>query len=298
MKHPTLVILAAGRSAVFAGGKEQAPVGPDGEYLYDYTIYDALSCGFGRVVFVVRPDNEQDLKVAFEDRFGASIPVTFVRQFRPLGTGHAVASVGGLVGGPFGLANAADLYGREALQALGDRLRGFAEARAPDAPIRACLVSYRLGDTLSAHGGVSRAVCRGGPDGRLHGLDEILGIHQHTADEVVGRFPDGTETRLSLDDRVSMNLWGFDEQIVEAMSAGYNDWTYHLEPGATGEYRLSSAVDRMLKDDELELEAIAGARHAWLGLSHRADVERVQQVLAEAVERGDYPPSLKRAIRG
>lgn len=298
MRHPTLVILAAGQSSVFAGRKQQTSVGPDGEFLHDYTVYDALSCGFERVVFVVRPDNERDVKDAFEDRFGASVPVTYVRQFRPLGTGHAVVSIGGLVGGPFGLANASDLYGREAVRSLGDRLRLLAESPGSGAPIRGCMVSYRLGESLSEHGGVSRAVCRAGPDGRLLGLDEILGIHRHTADEIVGRHPDGTETTLDADDRVSMNLWGFDQEIVDAMTAGYNDWTYHLEPGETGEYRLSSAVDRMLKDDELQLEVLPGPADAWMGLSHRADVERVRTALAEAVERGDYPPSLKKAMRG
>lgn len=298
MRHPTLVILAAGESAVFAGRKQQTAVGPDGEFLYDYTVYDALSCGFERVVFVVRPDNERDVKEAFEDRFGASVPVTYVRQFRPLGTGHAVASLGGLVGGPFGLANAGDLYGREALSSLGEKLMQFPETPDSGAPMRGCLVSYRLGDTLSEHGGVSRAVCRTGPDGRVCGLDEIIGIHWHQSDEVVGRHPDGEEIQLSLDDRVSMNLWGFDKEIVDAMSAGYNDWTYNLEPDETGEYRLSSALDGLLKDDALELEALAGPDDTWMGLSHRADAERVRKAVANAVERGDYPPSLKRAMRG
>jgi hypothetical protein len=335
MRHPTLVILAAGQSAVFGGRKQQTSVGPDGEFLYDYTVYDALSCGFERVVFVVRPDNERDVKNAFEDRFGASVPVTYVRQFRPLGTGHAVASLGGLVDAPFGLANASDRYGREAMRSLADKLRQLAESPAAGAPIRGCLVSYRLGDTLSDSGGVSRAVFRpevdrspeadsppvaepaptgwrklkrvrqqhtaehaAGEGFKPAGFDEVLDIRMTTSGEIAGRYPGGTEITLSPDDRVSMNLWGFDPGIVEALAAGYNQWTYGLEPGQIDEYRLSSAMDRLLGNRLVDLEMLAAPDGAWMGLFHRADVGPVRDAVAAAIERGDYPASLKQAIRG
>jgi len=298
MRHPTLVVLAAGLSNAFGGRKQQTSVGPDGELAYDYTIYDALSCGFGRIVFVVRQDNEKAVKEAFEDRFGVSVPVTFIRQFRPLGTGHAVASTQGIVNGPFGIANATDLYGGEAMRLLADRLREFVPALGGSPPFKGCIVSYRLAETMSEHGGVSRAVCRSGPDGRLIGVDEILGIHEHGPGEIVGRLPDSSEIRLSGDERVSMNLWGFDHGIVDALSNAYNAWTYSLKPGETGEFRLSSGVDQLLKKSQLEVEAVAGPGGAWLGLSHRGDIERVRTAVSEAVERGDYPASLKQAFRG
>jgi hypothetical protein len=141
-------------------------------------------------------------------------------------------------------------------------------------------------------------VCRSGPDGRLSGVDEVLGIHEHDGGELVGRYPDGTETRFGGDERVSMNLWGFDPGIVDALSDGYNQWTYNLEPGQTGEFRLSSAIDHLLKEDRIEVDALDGPEGAWMGLSHRGDVERVRTAVAAAVERGDYPPSLKEALRG
>lgn len=298
MGNLTLVVLAAGLSNAFGGRKQQTSVGPDGEFLYDYTIYDALSCGFGRIVFVVRQDNEAAVKEGFETRFGVSVPVSFVRQFRPLGTGHAVASTQGLVNGPFGIANATDLYGSAAMRLLADRLREFSPALGATPPFRGCVVSYRLGETMSEHGGVSRAVCRTGSDGRIESVDEILGIHGHEGGEIVGRYPDGSETVLSGDERVAMNLWGFDHGIVGALANGYDAWTYRLEPGQMGEYRLSSAVDHLLKEDQLEVEMLGGPQGTWMGLSHRGDVKRIQHALAESVERGDYPSSLRSAIRG
>jgi hypothetical protein len=330
MRHPTLVVLAAGRSEAFAGRKQQTSVGPDGETLYDYTVYDALTCGFGRVVFVVRPDNEREVRDAFEDRFGPSVIVSYVRQYRPLGTGHAVASLGGLVPGPFALVNASDLYGRAALSAVADRLKQYT-ADGPATKTRACMVSFRLGDTLSDNGGVSRAVFRPEteaapviepeaiapkrrnllsrqrppepdptptPSVVPAGFDEVLDIGRTEGGGIVGRHPDGTEARLNPDDRVSINLWGFDLGIVEALTTGYNQWTYDLEPGQNEEYRLSSAMDRLLADGLVDLETLPGPDDTWMGLFHRADVQPVKEAIALAIERGDYPPSLRKAMRG
>lgn len=331
MRHPTLVVLAAGRGEVFGGRKHLTEVGPDGETLCDYTVYDALACGFGRVVFVVRPDNERDVREVFEDRFGPSVLVSYLRQYRPLGTGHAVASLGGLVPGPFALVNANDLYGRQALALVADRLKQW-EADGPG-KLRACLVSYRLDDTLSGSGGVSRAVFRpeaeapaeeaspadepkkGGwlkrkrarqqgppePDEPATipaGFDEVLDIRYAGDGRLIGRRPDGTEVVLDPDDRVSLNLWGFDPAIIEALTTGYNQWTFDLESGEPEEYRLSSAMDLLMRDGLVDLEVLDGPADTWMGLFHREDVGPVREAIAAAIERGDYPPSLRKAIRG
>jgi len=331
MRHPTLVVLAAGRGEVFGGRKHLTEVGPDNETLCDYTVYDALACGFGRVVFVVRPDNERDVREAFEDRFGPSVIVSFVRQYRPLGTGHAVSSLGGLVPGPFALVNANDLYGRQAISLVADRLKQWEADES--GRLRACLVSYRLGDTLSGRGGVSRAVYRpeaeappeataateepkksgwrrwGGssapappqpdvPDVIPAGFDEVLDIRERADGRLLGNRPDGTEVQLDPDDRVSMNLWGFDPGIIEALTTGYNEWTFDLEPGQSEEYRLSSAMDRLLGDGLVDLEVLDAPGGTWMGLFRREDVGPVKEAVAAAVERGDYPASLKKAIRG
>ena len=156
MQDPTLVLLAAGLSKRFGRSKQETPVGPDDEVLHDYNIYDALSSGFARIVFVVRSDNESAIRDAFEARFGYSVPTSYVRQMRPLGTGHAVAGIRGLVEGPFAVCNTDDLYGREAFSAVLEHLRQSGSGR----PIQGCVVGYRLGETLSGLGilrGISRS---------------------------------------------------------------------------------------------------------------------------------------------
>lgn len=291
MQEPTLVLLAAGLSKRFGRSKQETPVGPDGEVLHDYNIYDALSSGFARIAFVVRSDNEAAVRDAFEARFGYSIPTSYVRQMRPLGTGHAVAGIRGLVDGPFAVCNTDDLYGREAFAAVLERLR---DTRA-GMPIQGCAVGYRLDATLSEHGGVSRAVCRVDEAGRLRGVDEILDIQRDAGGALVGRTPEGEPVTLTGEERVSMNLWGFGPGMAETLMRQYEKWTYE---GAHEEYRLSSAVDHMVKEGLMDVAVLPGPDEAWVGLTHAADIHGLREVLEKAVDAGRYPASLRTAFRG
>lgn len=291
MQDPTLVLLAAGLSQRFGRSKQETPVGPDDEVLHDYNIFDALSSGFGRIAFVVRSDNEATIRDAFEARFGYSVPTSYVRQMRPLGTGHAVAGIRGLVEGPFAVCNTDDLYGREAFAAVLARLR---DTRA-GMPIQGCVVGYRLDATLSEHGGVARAVCRTDAGGRLSAVDEILDIERGPDGVLVGRTPEGEPVELTGEERVSMNLWGFGPGMAEALMRQYEKWTYG---GAQEEYRLSSAVDHMVKEGLMEIELLDGPDEGWIGMTHAADVHGLREVLEKAVEQGRYPASLKAAFRG
>ena len=292
MQAPTLVLLAAGLSKRFGRSKQETPVGPDGEFLHDYNIYDALSSGFGRIAFVVRSDNEAAIRDAFEERFGYSIPASYVRQMRPLGTGHAVAGIRGLVDGPFAVCNTDDLYGPAAFAAVLERLREMPGGT----PIGGCVVGYRLGATLSEHGGVARAVCRLDETGRrLRGVDEILDIERTAEGELHGRTPDGEPRVLSGEERVSMNLWGFGPGMAEVLMRNYEKWTYE---GAAEEYRLSSAIDHMVSEGQLEVDLVEGPEEDWMGLAHAAEVSRLRELLSDAVEAGRYPASLRQAFRG
>ena len=291
MQEPTLVLLAAGLSKRFGRSKQETPVGPDGEVLHDYNIYDALSSGFGRIAFVVRSDNEAAIRDAFEARFGYSVPTSYVRQMRPLGTGHAVAGIRGVVEGPFAVCNTDDLYGREAFGAVLERLR---DTRA-GMPIQGCAVGYRLDATLSEHGGVARAVCRVDEAGRFVGIDEILDIQRDGGGALVGRTPEGEPVALTGEERVSMNLWGFGPGMAEALMQQYEKWTYE---GAREEYRLSSAVDHMVKKNLMEIDVLPGPDEAWMGMTHAADIHVLREVLEKAVESGRYPTSLRAAFRG
>jgi len=294
MQAPTLVLLAAGLSKRFGRSKQETPVGPDGEVLHDYNIYDALSSGFGRIAFVVRSDNEAAIRDAFEQRFGYSVPTSFVRQMRPLGTGHAVAGIRGSVEGPFAVCNTDDLYGREAFAAVAERLK----QSSPGSPIQGCVVGYRLDSTLSEHGGVSRAVCRTDGGMRVAGVDEILDIQRVEDGQLHGRTPDGDPVSLTGEERVSMNLWGFGPGMAEVLMRQYEKWTYELAPGQSEEYRLSSAVDHLVHEGLLDVDLLPGPDDGWVGMTHAADAHRLREVLEQAVQEGRYPASLRRAFRG
>lgn len=295
MQSPTLVLLAAGLSKRFGRSKQETPVGPDGEVLHDYNIYDALGSGFGRVAFVVRSDNEAAIRDAFEARFGYSIPSSYVRQMRPLGTGHAVAGIRGLVDGPFAVCNTDDLYGREAFAAVAAELK---QPRDGGAPIRGCVVGYRLDSTLSEHGGVARAVCRSNANDRLTGVDEILDIQRTASGALEGRSPEGEPVSLTGEERVSMNLWGFGPGMAELLMRQYEKWTYEMEEGADREYRLSSAVDHLVGEERLEVVLLPGPDARWVGMTHAADVHGLRGVLEQAIADGRYPASIRTALRG
>lgn len=291
---PTLVLLAAGLSQRFGRSKQETPVGPDGEVLHDYNIYDALSSGFGRVAFVVRSDNEAAIRDAFEARFGYSVPASYVRQMRPLGTGHALAGVRGLVDGPLAVANADDLYGRDAFMRVAEQLKAAGAGQ----PINGCVVGYRLAGTLSEHGGVGRAVCRTEAGDDVVGVDEILNIHRTDDGTLRGRTPDGEPCLLTGDERVSMNLWGFGGGMAETLMKRYEKWTYELEEEQGEEFRLSSAIDGLIEDGELRVKLLPGPDEGWAGMTHAADAEALRTTLATLVERGVYPGSLREAFRG
>ena len=245
------------------------------------------------MAFVVRSDNEAVIRDAFEDRFGYSIPTSYVRQMRPLGTGHAVAGIRGLVEGPFAVCNTDDLYGREAFAAVIEQLK----QSTPGHPIQGCVVGYRLDATLSEHGGVSRAVCRTAGGRQVTAIDEVLDIERDDSG-LHGHLPDGTPCALTGDERVSMNLWGFGPGMAEVLMKRYEKWTFELEPGESEEYRLSSAVDHLVKDGAVEVDLLDGPDEGWVGMTHAADVPRLKEVLGKAIEAGRYPASIRQAMRG
>lgn len=294
---PTLVLLAAGFSQRFGRSKQETPVGPDGEVLHDYNIYDALSSGFGRIAFVVRSDNEAAIRDAFEARFGYAIPTSYVRQMRPLGTGHALAGVRGLVDGPLAVANADDLYGREAFSRVAELLKTTGGAGGAGA-IDGCVVGYRLAGTLSEHGGVGRAVCRTDQGDTLVGVDEILDIRRTEDGTLRGNTPEGEPCLLTGDERVSMNLWGFGAGMAETLMKRYEKWTYEIENDEGEEFRLSSAIDGLIADGALQVKLLPGPDEGWAGMTHAADATALRATLATLVERGVYPASLREAFRG
>ena len=286
---PTLLVLAAGMGSRYGGLKQIDPVGPSGEALLDYAVFDAIRAGFGRVVFVIRREFEDAFRSSVASKFSGRIAFECVFQStddlpggcavpagreRPWGTGHAVWCARAALDGPFAAINADNFYGAGSFS----RLRGFLEgARGP----RFALVGFRLADTLSEGGTVSRGVCR-----QRDGL--LLSISEERA---IGRTDVGPGGRFSGEEIVSMNCWGFTPAVFPGLEAGLREFlaANAADPGA--EFYLPAAVSALVRDGAASVEVLPGG-DAWFGITHRDDRARVAAAIAALVRQGAYPSRL------
>lgn len=300
---PTLVLLAAGLGLRYGGLKQLAPVGPAGETLLDYTLFDAWRAGFGRAVCIVQPGVEAALRAAFAQRPPA-LPITYVHQrltdlpagrqppagrTRPWGTGHAVLAAASAIHEPFAVANADDFYGAEALAELAAFLR-TGSAQALECPTHA-LVAYRLRDTLPDTGAVARGVCNVTPDGWLAGVTEVTRIERDGAD---ARYvaDNGVSSPLPGDTPVSMNLWGFQPAFMADLAAAFRVFLNEAGTTRDREFYLPAAADAVLRRGVARVKVFRAAG-AWCGLTHRADHAAVATYLRRLIDEGRYPATLQ-----
>ena len=298
----TLVVLAAGMGSRYGGLKQLDTVGPGGATLMDYSVFDARRAGFTDVVFVIRPDMEDVFGPFASGRYGNQLGVRIALQrlmdpglgakippgrAKPWGTAHAVLSAREQVTGSFAVVNADDFYGASAFRAVAAFLRDPAHALAV-APAFWAVVGYPLRETLSASGGVNRAVCHA-IDGWLTATEEVFDIARDGNGMLLGRTPKGPVT-LSGDTPVSMNMWAFTPPVFDILAAGFARFLEH--PGAaTGEFILPGVVEQAVKDGAARVRLLeAGAR--WFGMTHAADRPAVSRALEALVAAGDYPERL------
>jgi NDP-sugar pyrophosphorylase family protein len=304
MHNPTLVILAAGLSTRYGSSKQLEPVGPDGETLFDYAVYDALSQGFSEIVLVVSASNERDLIQRFRDRFGVAVPLRTVVQGRgrlpsglrppsrvkPWGTGHAVLCLEGAVTGPFAVANADDFYGRSAYAMLTRHLTSQDHAG------EQCVIGYPVGGTLSEHGGVSRAVLDMDEEGRLIGIQELLGLERGADGTIYGQTAAGRPRQLDGRELVSMNLWGLTPDIFRLLDDRFSNFLKGHGEDPRAEYYLSDAVGGLVLSGDLVVRVI-GTDEPWMGMTFPEDRGRVRAGVRALVEEGKYPRSIREALR-
>jgi choline kinase len=303
MFKPTLVVLAAGIGSRYGGLKQIDPVGPKGEIILDYSIYDALQAGFGRVVFVISAVIEE----AFRDRVGRTIEkqceTTYaVQQLedlpegfevpagrrKPWGTAHATWACRHVVKTPFAVINADDFYGRSAYQALSDHL---GSAHDWDDVYDYCMVGYQLENTLTEHGYVARGVCTVDQDGYL------IEINERTRIEKVGEVAKYTEdgenwVEVPLATPVSMNCWGFTPSLFSELGFRFPRFLHENNDYIQkAEFFLPQVVGELVQERQARVKVLpAGER--WFGVTYQQDMPWVKQAVRDLVQRGVYPEGL------
>jgi hypothetical protein len=299
----TLVILAAGLGTRYGGDKQLEAVGPNGETLFDYGIYDALGAGFTRVVIVTRRELEPVLKSHVAAVFSSSIDLAFAFQelsqlpagyslpagrSKPWGTGHAVLAAQGEVHGPFIAMNADDFYGGAAFQALGEHLRRVATSEETEF----AAAGYRLNETLSPHGGVSRAVCEIDSDGYLARVTEVKRIDKKGG-ALAGVTVTGEPFPLSGDETVSMNLWAATTAAFPILQHHFERFLEEWGDDVEAEFFLSESVNDQIAAGEIRVKVIP-TPGPWLGVTYQEDKLYVVEELKSLVKAGHYPEDLSR----
>lgn len=300
-----LVVLAAGLSTRFGRLKQLHPIGPSGESILDYNVFDAARAGFDRVLFVVRPEIEDRVRAHVERMVGDALPVEFVSQelsflpdgfrappdrARPWGTGQAVILAAQRLGEPvpFGVCNADDLYGPGAFEIL----RHHMGSEPP--PSRSALVGYRLADTLTGSGEVARGVCVLRREGTLERITEVRNIHRKDG-WVTGTEVDGEPVELTGNETVSMNLWGFVPSVVQALERQFRRFLELWGTDTQHEFFLSTAISNQIRLSSSTVH-VYHAPDPWFGMTHTADHERTQAALRSRIAAGTYPQELRRGF--
>ena len=300
-QSPTLVVLAAGLGSRYGGLKQLDPMGPNGEPLLDYAVFDALRAGFGRVVFVIREELAEAFESSIGVRYRHRIPVAYAFQtltdiparftlpegrVRPWGTLHAVLAARQLIDGPFAVINADDFYGVDAYRALA-RFLGSGQREEGE---QMCLVGYPLRATLSGSGGVNRGVCRE-QEGWLAGVAEHRSIALGGDGACYGLNPGGERVRIELDCRVSMNCWGFGPSALEKMSGYFDSFLASRSDPLASECYIPSFVDAMIASGQGNCR-ILDTSATWFGVTYPDDKPNCVARIRSLIEAGVYPECL------
>ena len=290
------MVLAAGLSSRYGAVKQLDAIGPSGELLMDYSIWDARRAGFERVVFVIRPQLEE----AFQHqvaRLAPAIAAEYVFQrlddlpdgrpvpperTKPWGTGQAVLAAASRIDGAFAVINADDYYGPASYRLLHDH---FA-SDAADGPALFALVGYSLAATLSPHGGVSRAICELDTEGLLTDLTELTDVRTREG-EITGQDAPGRSVTLTGDEIVSMNCWGFTGAVLPLLRARFAAFLEQETNLETAEFLIPLAVRDIIRQGQGRCKVLPCAE-SWFGVTHAADRTTVRQHVHDLVDRGQY----------
>ncbi len=299
-QKPALVILAAGMGSRYGGLKQIDGVGPSEEGIIEYSIYDAIRAGFGKVVFVIRKDIEAPFREKFDGKFGDKIKVEYAfqgmdsfvpddvdhtKREKPWGTTHAMLVARDVVDEPFAVINADDYYGVKGFQ----KMAGFLVADA--APDTFSMCGYVLHRTLSDHGTVNRGVAVVAEDYLLSDVNERLKISRGGDSKVTYLGEDGHRYELADNDVVSMNFWGFHPSIFDVIEKGFHNFARENKGNPRAEYLIPEVVDKMIKEGTAKVKVLV-SDDKWYGVTYQEDKPKVQEAFAMLVAENTYPTPL------
>ena len=295
---PTLVILAAGMGSRYGGLKQLDEIGPNGEAIIDYSLFDAIRAGFGKVVFIIRHDFEDAFKARFDQKLQGKIDVEYVFQDltdlpegfsvpegreKPWGTAHAIRSARNVVTTPFAAINADDFYGKEAYETVVKFLTGDV------ASDNYAMVGYRMDNTLSENGTVSRGLCVTDGDQNLVDIEELTKISLEA--DGIFYYRDDQKNPLKGNETVSMNFWGFHPSLFNYLEEGFVEFLDEKGTELKSEFFIPMYVDELIKADKAKVKVLTSDA-AWFGVTYQEDkpvvIDRVKQLISE----GKYPSNL------
>jgi len=296
----SLLVLAAGMGSRYGGLKQLDPMGPSGETLLDYSVFDALQSGFERVVFLIRKDIEEEFRAKVGARYEGRIAVEYAFQElnalpegysvpegrqKPWGTAHAIWCARHALAGPFAAINADDFYGRQAYEVLGRFLQA-----GPVDGTRFAMAGYRLDKTLSENGSVARGVCQVEESGLLRSIRECTGI-EHRDGRIFQKTDDGTEQTFRGEESVSMNFWGLTPAVFPLLDQELRTFLQSQSGDLKAECYIPMAIGAMITRGEATL-AVLPTDSTWFGVTYREDKPRVTESLARLHAEGTYPSPL------
>lgn len=299
----TLVVMAAGIGSRYGGGiKQLEPVGPSGEIIMDYSIYDAIEAGFRKVVFIIRKDIEKDFREIIGNRIEKYIHVEYAFQeiddlpkgfkipdgrIKPWGTGQAILSCLGKISEPFAVINADDYYGKEAFQKLYNYLE---EAKSEKDVYDFAMMGFQLGNTLSENGAVTRGVCEVSPEGKLIGVKETRGITKTDKGPVIVD-DKNNPVHLDVDSLVSMNMWGFTPNFISELEYRFQRFLETEGDKTTSEFLVPIIVDQLIHEGKAEVQVLY-TNDIWFGVTYKEDKEFVIDSFQKLISEGVYPQKL------
>lgn len=297
---PTLYILAAGMGSRYGGLKQLDGLGPSGETIMDYSVYDALRAGFGKIVFVIRHDFEQEFRDKVVSKYEGHVPVEVVFQelstlpegytapadrTKPWGTGHAVLMGKDAIDTPFAVINADDYYGPESFKVLADFLRSVEGQEN-----KYCMVGFDIDNTLSENGGVSRGLCQVSEEGYLTGVSERHNIRREGG-RLLQTMPDGSDAEFPEGASVSMNMWGFTPDYFRYSEEAFRRFLDAQGQELKSEFYIPTVVNDLINDGTITLK-VEQTPSKWFGVTFAADRDATVARFAQLVKDGVYPEKL------